>query len=120
MTSVKLIVAYPQPADAEVFEKVYLEEHVPLAVAKLHGMTKIVATKIMHGSTRCAARRYCDTSVLSARPEATIHQPTAPWSAPSANNVHRPARSAEPIHPRHMNHRNGSRNAAPIDRASTR
>src|SRR5260370_10227623 len=47
MTSVKLIVAYPQPADAEAFEKLYLEEHVPLAVAKLHGMTKIVATKIL-------------------------------------------------------------------------
>jgi len=47
MTSVKLIVAYPQPADAEAFEKLYLEEHVPLAVAKLQGMTKIVATKIL-------------------------------------------------------------------------
>jgi hypothetical protein len=26
----KLIVAYPQPTDAEAFEKVYNEEHVPL------------------------------------------------------------------------------------------
>jgi uncharacterized protein (TIGR02118 family) len=30
----------------EAFEKIYLEEHVPLAVAKLTGKTKIVATKI--------------------------------------------------------------------------
>jgi len=47
MTRVRLIVAYPQPADAEASEKAYLEEHVHLAVAKLHGMTKIVATKIL-------------------------------------------------------------------------
>jgi uncharacterized protein (TIGR02118 family) len=45
MTTVKLIVAYPQPTDAEAFEKVYNEEHVPLAVAKLKGKTRIVATK---------------------------------------------------------------------------
>jgi uncharacterized protein (TIGR02118 family) len=57
MTSVKLIVAYPQPADPEAFEKAYLEEHVPLAVAKLHGMTKIVATKIL-GSPRGKPQFY--------------------------------------------------------------
>ena len=47
MKSVKLIVAYPQPTDASAFEKVYAEEHVPMAIANLHGKTKIVATKIM-------------------------------------------------------------------------
>ena len=47
MSSVKLIVAYPQPVDIEAFEKLYLDEHVPLAVAKLHGKTKIVATKVL-------------------------------------------------------------------------
>ena len=47
MSSVKLIVAYPQPADIDAFEKLYVEEHVPLAVAKLKGKTKIVATKIL-------------------------------------------------------------------------
>ena len=46
MAGVKLIVAYPQPTDTEAFERVYTEEHVPLAVAKLDGKTKIVATKI--------------------------------------------------------------------------
>jgi uncharacterized protein (TIGR02118 family) len=46
MAGVKLIVAYPQPTDTEAFEKVYNKEHVPLAVAKLDGKTKIVATKI--------------------------------------------------------------------------
>jgi uncharacterized protein (TIGR02118 family) len=47
MSSAKLIVAYPQPADIDAFEKLYAEEHVPLAVAKLEGKTKIVATKII-------------------------------------------------------------------------
>jgi uncharacterized protein (TIGR02118 family) len=47
MSSAKLIVAYPQPVDVDAFEEVYLGEHVPLAVAKLAGKTKIVATKIL-------------------------------------------------------------------------
>ena len=47
MKSVKLIVAYPQPTDASAFEKVYAEEHVPMAVANLHGKTKIVAAKVV-------------------------------------------------------------------------
>src|SRR5579862_3001076 len=47
MKSVKLIVAYPQPVDASAFEKVYAQEHVPMAIANLHGKTKLVATKIL-------------------------------------------------------------------------
>ena len=46
MKTVKLIVAYPQPKDAVAFEKIYQEEHVPMAIANLHGKTKIVATRI--------------------------------------------------------------------------
>jgi len=45
--AVKLIVQYPQPKDVDAFEKVYLSEHVPMAVAKLEGKTKIVATKVV-------------------------------------------------------------------------
>ncbi|HLY97563.1 MAG TPA: EthD family reductase [Candidatus Angelobacter sp.] len=45
--AVKLIVQYPQPKDVAAFEKVYLNEHVPMAVAKLEGKTKIVATKVV-------------------------------------------------------------------------
>ena len=45
--SVKLIIAYPQPKDAEAFEDIYQNEHVPLAVAKLSGQTKLVATKTL-------------------------------------------------------------------------
>ena len=47
MASSKLIVAYPQPKDAEAFDAVYEKEHVPLAVAKLAGKTRIVATKVL-------------------------------------------------------------------------
>ena len=46
MPEAKLVVIYPRPTDIEAFEKIYLEEHVPMAVAKLAGKTKIVATKI--------------------------------------------------------------------------
>jgi uncharacterized protein (TIGR02118 family) len=46
MSITKLIVAYPHPLDGEAFEKAYREEHLPLAVAKLAGKTKIVATKV--------------------------------------------------------------------------
>jgi len=47
MKSVKLIVAYPQPKDASAFEKIYQQEHVPTAIANLHGKTKMVATKVL-------------------------------------------------------------------------
>src|SRR5260221_13837969 len=45
MADVKLVVIYPHSQDVDVFEKVYQQEHVPLAVAKLSGNTKIVGTK---------------------------------------------------------------------------
>jgi uncharacterized protein (TIGR02118 family) len=47
MGNVKLIVIYPRPKDIESFERVYKNEHVPMAVAKLGGKTKIVASKIV-------------------------------------------------------------------------
>ena len=47
MADVKLVVMYPRPKDVDVFEKVYRQEHEPLAIAKLVGKTKIVATKVL-------------------------------------------------------------------------
>src|SRR5437667_9246474 len=47
MSITKLIVAYPRPLDVEAFEQIYKDEHVPLAVAKLTGKTKIVATRVL-------------------------------------------------------------------------
>ena len=45
--AVKLVVMYPRPQDLDAFEKVYNREHVPMAVEKLAGKTKIVASKIV-------------------------------------------------------------------------
>jgi uncharacterized protein (TIGR02118 family) len=47
MAGAKLVVMYPRPKDVEAFEKVYQNEHVPMAVAKMRGKTKIVASKIL-------------------------------------------------------------------------
>jgi len=47
MADVKLVVIYPRPKDVDAFEKVYRNEHVPLAIAKLATKTKIVATKVL-------------------------------------------------------------------------
>ena len=47
MANVKLVVMYPRPKDIDAFEKIYQNEHVPLAVAKLEGKTKIVASKVL-------------------------------------------------------------------------
>ena|ERR1700693_2714753 len=47
MKSVKLVVIYPRPKDVDAFEHVYQTEHVPLAVARLNGKTKMVATEVL-------------------------------------------------------------------------
>ena len=57
MAGVKLMVMYPQPKNVEAFEKVYQTEHVPMAVAKLAGKTKLVATKVI-ASPQGAAPYY--------------------------------------------------------------
>jgi uncharacterized protein (TIGR02118 family) len=57
MPNVKLVVNYPRPQDVEAFEKVYQSQHVPMAVDKLAGKTKIVATKVL-GSPQGAAPFY--------------------------------------------------------------
>jgi uncharacterized protein (TIGR02118 family) len=46
MASVKLMVMYPRPTNIDAFEKLYQTEHVPMAVEKLKGKTKFVATKV--------------------------------------------------------------------------
>ena len=47
MAGAKFIVIYPRPTDIEAFEKVYQDQHVPMAVEKLVGKTKFVATKVV-------------------------------------------------------------------------
>ena len=45
--AIKLVVIYPRPNDIEAFETFYNRDHVPMAVAKLGGKTKIVASKVL-------------------------------------------------------------------------
>jgi uncharacterized protein (TIGR02118 family) len=45
--AVKLVVIYPPPTDIEAFETAYSRDHVPMAVEKLVGKTKIVATRVI-------------------------------------------------------------------------
>jgi uncharacterized protein (TIGR02118 family) len=47
VSTAKLVVIYPVPTDIEQFERLYLEQHVPMAVDRLAGKTKIVATKVL-------------------------------------------------------------------------
>ncbi|MGC0772569.1 MAG: EthD family reductase [Candidatus Acidiferrum sp.] len=47
MAGAKIVVLYPQPKDVAAFEKAYLEEHVPMAVEKLTGKTRLVASKTL-------------------------------------------------------------------------
>jgi uncharacterized protein (TIGR02118 family) len=47
MAGAKITVIYPRPTDVEVFEKRYREEHVPMAIEKLVGKTKVVMTKVV-------------------------------------------------------------------------
>src|ERR1700747_2120194 len=47
MAGVKLIVIYPRPKNIEEFERKYQNEHVPMAVEKLNGKTKVVGTKVV-------------------------------------------------------------------------
>jgi len=46
MAAAKLVVMYPAPKDVQTFERIYQEEHVPMAAKKLAGKTKLVATKV--------------------------------------------------------------------------
>ncbi len=47
MPTAKLVVIYPVPTDHERFERLYLDQHVPMAVDRLVGKTKIVATRVL-------------------------------------------------------------------------
>jgi len=47
MAGAKLIVLYPRPTNIDVFEKLYQEEHNPMAMKNLVGKTKVVETKMV-------------------------------------------------------------------------
>lgn len=45
----KLVVLYPRPTDTAAFEKVYLEEHVPLLRAQMPGVTRLELNRVVSG-----------------------------------------------------------------------
>jgi len=55
MKQAKLIVMYPVPTDLETFERRYADEHVPMAVEKLAGKTRFVASQILSQADQSAA-----------------------------------------------------------------
>jgi uncharacterized protein (TIGR02118 family) len=57
MPTAKLVVIYPPPKDVDAFERIYQNEHVPLAITKLVRKTKIVATRVL-GSPQGAPPFY--------------------------------------------------------------
>jgi len=59
MSGAKIVVLYPQPKDEAAFEKAYLGQHIPMAVAKLDGKTKMVASKMMRGPDGSKAQQCC-------------------------------------------------------------
>jgi uncharacterized protein (TIGR02118 family) len=43
----KIVVIYPYPTDVEEFEKVYMDEHIPMAEEKIKGMSKFTMTRVI-------------------------------------------------------------------------
>jgi uncharacterized protein (TIGR02118 family) len=43
----KLIVLYPPPADAAIFERRYSSEHAPMVLEKIPGLKKFVAARVL-------------------------------------------------------------------------
>ena len=43
----KLVVIYPYPTDVDAFEDAYTNEHLPLAMEKISGLSKFVASRIV-------------------------------------------------------------------------
>lgn len=68
MSSAKLVVLYPPPADTEAFDKAYASEHVPLMQEKMKGM-RVAVTRI-RGSAAGAAPYYLMAEVWAPSIEA--------------------------------------------------
>lgn len=50
MAGAKIVVIYPRPTDVATFEKLYVQDHVPM-VPKFPGITKFVQTKVIGAPT---------------------------------------------------------------------
>lgn len=50
----KLIVLYPPPTDATIFDRRYAAEHVPMVHEKISGLKKFIAAKVLGTPTGAA------------------------------------------------------------------
>src|SRR5271165_2232375 len=48
MAAAKLVLIFPRPLDELEFERVYKSEQMPMVEEKLKGITRFVATKVLH------------------------------------------------------------------------
>lgn len=66
MASVKVVVIYPRPTDESAFEREYREVHMPMVESKLKGMTRFVATRVLHSPQgKVAAYRIAEVHFSS-------------------------------------------------------
>lgn len=96
MSAVKLLVIYPMPKDVNAFEKVYQDEHVPMAIAKLTGATKIVASKVV-GSPAGAAAYYRIAEVHFPSMEALQRCAESPGGQETVGHAKRISSGGEPV-----------------------
>ena len=50
----KLIVLYPPPSDATLFENRYHSEHAPMVLEKIPGLKKFIASRVLGAGTGSA------------------------------------------------------------------
>jgi uncharacterized protein (TIGR02118 family) len=89
MAGVKLVIIYPNPIDAEAFEKAYAGEQLPLVAAGLEGKTKSVLTRVLGAPDgrpqfhRIAEIHYPSMEAL----ESSLASPTAQEVAANAISI---------------------------------
>jgi uncharacterized protein (TIGR02118 family) len=91
--AVRLMVMYPRPRDIEAFEKIYAEEHVPMAIAKLAGKTKMVGTRILgspKGAPPFTGSRRCTSPQWRFSKRALLRKPASRQSARGFDLFRRP------------------------------
>jgi uncharacterized protein (TIGR02118 family) len=68
---VKVVFIYPRPQDEQVFERAYLDEHVPMVERKLKGLTRLVLTKVTGSPQGKVAAYRIAEAYFSSMPDLT-------------------------------------------------
>lgn len=96
MAAVKLLAIYPRPTDIDAFEKLYQEEHVPMAVKNFPGKTKLVATKVL-ASPQGTPPFYRIAEIHFASREALDASVSSPGTRDTIANAVRISSGGQPI-----------------------